>query len=193
MNLFERLESQTHDEGIAIDRSHTLESASGALITIDGCPPIIHLSPALGQAAAAGVLAEELGHYYTGTGDDGFEASRQQIDRAEVRALRSAVRDVLQLHPDRIIKLLAGGITSFDELAESLEISEEFLNKALSAWIAEYGPCYHKDNCRLTFEPLVLYIEPRRTCIRVPVFSPEGLTKWWLRQLAERGCEKPKD
>ena len=157
MNLYEKLEDLAYSEGIVIDRRRKLEALSGMLVMIEGCPPIVHVSPALNLPESAGVLAEELGHYYTSSGDNGFAANKQQVDRAEERALRAAVRDVLQLHPDRIIALIEAGVSTFHELADRLEISEAFLARARLAWIAHYGLVYKRNDYSLYFDPLSLH------------------------------------
>lgn len=159
MNRFEQLSAKAHDEGIILDRGQIIDGLSGMMLSVEGCPPIAYVSPALNQAESACILAEELGHYYTSVGNNAIDADRRVIDRAETRAVRSAVRDVMQLHPDQIISLIMSGVSSFHDLAEALEITEHFLNRARIAWIAEYGLAYRRDGYTLAFDPLTLQID----------------------------------
>lgn len=82
-------------------------------------------------------LAEELGHYYTTTGDiiDQEDTSnRKQEHRARMWAYGKLLP--LQL----FILAFKHGCHGIHETAEFLEVSEEFLTECVEAYYCKYGP-----------------------------------------------------
>ena len=83
------------------------------------------------------VLAEELGHFYTTAGDilDQSEISNRKQERTAKEA----------------------GCRNSYEIAEHLEVTEEFLLEALECYRAKYEKGLQKDNYLILFEPFNIY------------------------------------
>lgn len=75
------------------------------------------------------VLAEELGHYYTSTGNI-LDQSNLNNAKQERRARVWAFNRVLPV--ERIIAAASKGYTQVYEMAEYLEVDEEFLREGLA-------------------------------------------------------------
>lgn len=96
------------------------------------------------------VLAEELGHYYTTTGDI-LDQSKVENRKQEFRARLYAYNKMIGLIG--IIRAYEHGCRNFYEIAEYLEVTEEFLQEALSAYRSKYGICKELDNYIIFFVP----------------------------------------
>lgn len=77
------------------------------------------------------VLAEEIGHYKTSSGDI---LNLHDIDniRQELKARRWAYEKILPI--DLIVNCFKSGICTLWELAEHLEVDEKFLKEALESY-----------------------------------------------------------
>lgn len=96
------------------------------------------------------ILAEELGHYYTTTGnilDQSVVMNRKQERRARLWAYDK----MIGLHG--LISAAKAGCQSQYEVAEYLGITEEFLNEALTAYRQKYGLGKLVDNYWICFIP----------------------------------------
>lgn len=98
------------------------------------------------------VLAEELGHYHTTVGDIICQSSitdHKQERRARVWAYEKMIglRGIVESYE-------RGCLTLYD-MAEYLEITEEFLNEALKYYKSKYGTCTTIDNYVIYFEPSI--------------------------------------
>lgn len=74
------------------------------------------------------LLAEEIGHYFTSTGDV-LEQSNLDNEKQELKARRWAYEKLLP--EDTIYKALRHGYTEIWELSEYLDVDEDFLKDAL--------------------------------------------------------------
>ena len=108
------------------------------------------------QRQKADVLAEELGHYYTAVGR--IVEQRSVSDRKQEYAAR------LWAYNRRIG--LSGIILGYrnhchnrHELAECLEVSEEFLQEALECYREKYGCYVELDGYVIMFEPHLAVME----------------------------------
>lgn len=81
-------------------------------------------------AKKACVLAEELGHYHTTVGDI-LDQSNLENQRQEFRARIWAYEKILSI--DKILEAAAQGYTALHDMAEFLDVDEEFLKEYL-AW-----------------------------------------------------------
>lgn len=96
------------------------------------------------------VLAEELGHHYTTVGnilDQSSVSNRKQ----ELRARMWAYNKLIGLMG--IIKSYEHGCQSYHEMAEYLDVTEEFLKDALERYRQKYGMYTVVDNYIIYFEP----------------------------------------
>ena len=104
----------------------------------------------------ADVLAEELGHYYTTAGRI---IEQQSIsDRKQERMARLWAYNK-RIGLSGIIQGYRKHCRNLHELAECLEVSEDFLKEALECYREKYG-CYSElDGYLIMFEPYLAVIE----------------------------------
>lgn len=115
------------------------------------CDAFIAIDKNLTEADKACVLAEELGHHATTYGniiDQSSVMNRKQERRAKVWAY------YLMLQFEDIIRAYEHGCQSRYDIAEYLNISEEFLQDAINYYKDKYGAYVAYDNYFIYFEPL---------------------------------------
>jgi len=95
------------------------------------------------------VLAEELGHYYTSTGN----IMNQNIDSNRKQEYRARLWAYDKQGFEGIIKAYEAGCQSLYEMADYLDVTEEFLNEAISCYKSKYGLHTNIDNYIIYFEP----------------------------------------
>jgi len=100
------------------------------------------------------VLAEELGHYYTTVGDisDQSVVSHQKQERT---ARLWAYNKMITL--DKLVAAKEAGCRNGYEVAEYLEVTEEFFYEAINCYQAKYGKGFQKDEYLILFEPFNIY------------------------------------
>ena len=100
------------------------------------------------------VLAEELGHYYTTAGDilDQSDVSNRKQERT---ARLWAYNKMITL--EKLVAAKESGCRNSFEIAEHLEVTEEFLLEALECYRAKYEKGLQKDNYLILFEPFNIY------------------------------------
>lgn len=96
------------------------------------------------------VLAEELGHHYTTVGDI-LDQSSVSNRKQELRARMWAYNKMIGLMG--IIRCYEHGCQNKHEMAEYLEVTEEFLSEALERYRQKYGKFTTLDNYAIYFEP----------------------------------------
>lgn len=96
------------------------------------------------------VLAEELGHHCTSVGDI-LDQTDEQNRKQEFRARMWAYNELVGLMG--IVRAFHHGCRSTYEVAEYLEVTEEFLNDALNAYRDKYGVYTTVDNYIIYFIP----------------------------------------
>lgn len=97
------------------------------------------------------VLAEELGHYYTTVGnilDQGSSNNRKQELKARMWAYDK------QIGLSGIIDAYEYKCKSLHDMAEYLDVTEEFLTETLEAYTSKYGLSTKVGNYTIYFEPL---------------------------------------
>ena len=116
----------------------------------------IAIQKGLTEAEKKCVLAEELGHYYTATGNI--------LDQSSISNRKQELRGRIMAY-DRLIGLI-GIIQAYQrrcrnlsEMAEHLEVPEEFLNDALSYYRNKYGIFTQVDHYLIIFEPSLMVME----------------------------------
>lgn len=105
------------------------------------------------QVKKACILAEELGHYYTTYGDI-LDPSDTGNRKQELRARKWAYDRQIGLIG--IIRCYEHGCQSIAEMADYLEVTEEFLHEALSHYRSKYGLSTSVDRYIIYFEPTLL-------------------------------------
>lgn len=97
------------------------------------------------------ILAEELGHYYKTVGnitDQNNISNRKQ----EIIARRWGYQKLISI--EDLIDCYKKGIPNKYEMADSLGVTEEFLNEALCYYKDKFGAFYKLDNYIISFDPL---------------------------------------
>ena len=113
----------------------------------NGC---IAIEQGLSSNEKSCILAEELGHHYTTVGnilDQSSVSNRKQ----ELRARMWAYNKLIGLLG--IVKSYEHGCRSLYDMAEYLEVTEEFLKDALERYRQKYGMYTIVDNYIIYFEP----------------------------------------
>ena len=96
------------------------------------------------------ILAEELGHHYTSYGNI-LDLSNVQNRKQETRARAWAYEKLLK--PQSLIAAYEHGCKNKFEIAEFLNVTEDFLSEALEYYRRKYGVCAQIENYILYFEP----------------------------------------
>jgi len=122
------------------------ESLKG--IYIDGN---IALNTSLGTSAEkACVLAEELGHHYTTVGNI-IELDTPYKQKQERQARLWAYNKLIGL--SKLVGAYENGCSTKYEIAEFLEVTEEFLEEAVNCYREKYGICKNVGNYIVYFIP----------------------------------------
>ena len=102
------------------------------------------------------VLAEELGHYYTTAGNI-LDQSKIENRKQEFRARTWAYDKLIGLIG--IVNAYKHGCQNLYEMAEYLDVTEEFLRKALQRYKDRYGEYTQIDQYVIFFEPYLTVLE----------------------------------
>lgn len=102
------------------------------------------------------VLAEELGHYHTSVGRI-LNQSDAENRKQELRAREWAYDRQVGLIG--IVESFRAGCRTLSEMAEYLEVTEEFLGDALERYRQKYGIYVTVDNYIIYFEPRLAVAE----------------------------------
>lgn len=97
------------------------------------------------------ILAEELGHFFTTSGDILDQAepdNRIQEARARAWAYEFLIK------PERLVAAYTNGVSNRYELAEYLGVTEWFLEGAVKHFEQRYWPGCYVDGHYITFNPL---------------------------------------
>lgn len=97
------------------------------------------------------ILAEELGHHFTTSGDI-LDQSSLINKKQELRARSWAYEKLIPLN--KIVQAQKEGIRNRFELAEYLGVTEEFLQNALDRYKDKYGIYTLVDGKTLSMDPL---------------------------------------
>ncbi len=97
------------------------------------------------------ILAEEIGHYHTTAGNI-LDQSKVNNRKQEKRARRWAHEKLLPL--ESFVMAYLSGASGRHELADYLEVTEEFLLEAIEQYKEKYGLLAHWGNYIIYFEPL---------------------------------------
>ena len=116
------------------------------------CDGTIALSSSVDTSAEqVSVLAEELGHHLTASGNI-LDLSDARSRKQELRGRIWAYNRLIGL--SGILKAYSAGCRNRYEMAELLGVTEELLQEALTYYRARYGLYYMLDNYVIYFEPL---------------------------------------
>lgn len=110
----------------------------------------------LTEAEKACVLAEELGHHYTATGDI-LDQSTVENRKQEMRGRIWAYNNQVGLRG--IVDAYLHHCQNLSEAAEYLGVTEEFLSDSITYYKNKYGVFATVDNYTIVFEPTIAVIE----------------------------------
>lgn len=148
LNKLERLEQEASDKEIPI---HNFDL--GTRIKGVYCDGNIALSSRLETTTEKScVLAEELGHHYTSVGnilDMQNLANRKQERQARLWAYNK------QIGLRGLIRSYEHGCQSSHEIADYLEVTEEFFLEAIECYTQKYGTYATLDNYIIYFMPFI--------------------------------------
>lgn len=145
MTIYEELLEEASNNGLVV-REKALSSSDGLIYKNR-----IAISDRLETSAEkACVLAEEIGHYYTAVGDI---VNLQNIEnlKQEQKGRLHGYNRMIGLRG--IIDAFNAGCQSRHEIAEFLEVTEEFLQEAINCYRDKYGICTTIDNYVIYFIP----------------------------------------
>lgn len=147
MTSYEKLEAEACEDGVEIIYKKFNSERLKALY----CDGMIALNSNLKtDAEKSCILAEELGHYHTSSGDitDYQEVSNK---KQELQARIWAYNKKIGLMG--IVRAFEHGCKSLYESAEFLEVTEQFLQDALECYRQKYGHMTVIDNYVIYFIP----------------------------------------
>lgn len=147
MNLYERLENEAYKDGIDVISCDFDSSRIKGLY----CNGTIGINNSIYTTTEKScVLAEELGHHYTSVGDI-IDLSDVQNRKQERQARLWAYNKQIGLYG--LIRAFQHGCTSLHEIAEYLEVTEQFLHEAIECYRNKYGICTAVDSYVIYFIP----------------------------------------
>jgi len=110
----------------------------------------IAINTKMSDIEKACVLAEELGHHYTSVGnilDMTSAANRKQERQARLWAYNKQIGLI------GLVRAFEHGCQNRFEIAEYLEVTEEFLEECIECYRNKYGICKRVDNYVVYFIP----------------------------------------
>lgn len=148
MTKEEELRQQAADSGAeVIDWNFESDRIKGLY-----CDGVIAVNRRIGTTAEqAAVIAEELGHHLTASGDI-LDQSDTVNRKQELRGRIWAYNRLIGL--TGLIKAYLAGCRNRYEVAELLQVSEDTLQAAVDYYHEKYGLCTQVDNYTIYFEPL---------------------------------------
>ena len=147
MNTYEKLQDKACKDGIdVIDYPFNSNRIDGLY-----CDGTIAIRKDIETSAEkACVLAEELGHYYTSHGNIinmNDVKSRKQERQARLWAYNKQIGLI------GLVRAFEHGCQNRFEIAEYLEVTEEFLEECIECYRNKYGICKRVDNYVVYFIP----------------------------------------
>lgn len=146
MNTYERLQEEACEDGIEVV-DYTFESDRIKGLYCDG---VVAIKKDMDSTQKACVLAEELGHYYTTVGnilDMSVPVNRKQERQARLWAYNK------QIGLQGLIRAYEAGCQNRYDVAEYLEVTNEFLTECIECYRQKYGVGTTVDNYYIMFIP----------------------------------------
>lgn len=150
MNSYEKLEYKAFMDGIdIIDYDFNSDGIKGLY-----CDGVIGINKNIKNTTERTcILAEELGHHHTSAGNI-IDQTKTDNVKQEQRARMWAYNKQIGLYG--IINAYKRGCRNIHEMADHLDVTEEFLRDALEAYRLKYGQCVNIDNYTVYFEPYLM-------------------------------------
>ena len=153
LSTLETLQEEASDNGIGIEIHKLSGDMKGFYYSSTITSPSITIDLSVRtQKEETCIMAEELGHHYTSYGNLILEKMDKYIVRKqEEQAKRWAVYRLVRI--DDFIKAFKVGVHNKYEVAEYLDITEEFLDKTIEVYYRKYGICKRIDDWVIYFNP----------------------------------------
>ena len=148
---YEEMKVKYHDLNIVEMDLSEVNGLKGLCINQD-----IAIEKNLGQVEKSCVLAEELGHYFTSCGNilnQNDIVNRKQEYRARLYGYN------MKIGLTGIILAYKSGCRNLFEMAEFLDVTEEYLKEALNCYQSKYGEYVKVDNYMIYFIPTLAVLE----------------------------------
>ena len=153
MNLFERLEDEACKDGIEVV-SHQFRNRNIRGLYCDGT---IGINRSIATSAEKScVLAEELGHHHTSVGDI-INMSDAGNRKQERQARLWGYNKLIGL--TGIIRAFHAGCQNSHEIADLLDVTEEYLQECVDCYRDKYGKYVEVDNYTICFIPNLAVME----------------------------------
>ena len=147
MNKYEKLLDKAYKAGIDVDEGYPFNGKLSGLY-VDGN---IALSDKLETSVEKGcIMVEELGHHYTTAGDI-TDLSKTENRKQEHQARLWAYNEHIWLKG--LIAAYEHGCHNSFEIAEYLEVTEEFLQECICCYREKYGVAATLDSYCIMFIP----------------------------------------
>lgn len=154
MTKYETLLENASDAGVIVDETSHFCGTKIKGLYLD---KHIAISKDIGtDTEKACILAEELGHHYTATGNI-LDQSTVENRKQEMRGRIVAYNKLVGLRG--IVDAYLHHCQSISESAEYLEVTEEFLIDSLTYYRNKYGVYTKLDNYVIVFEPNIAVLE----------------------------------
>ena len=153
MNIFEHLEDEACKDGIEIVKYNFNSDR------IDGlyCDGTVAINSSIDTTIKkADILAEEMGHHFTSVGNI-LDLSKAQNRKQERQARIWAYNKRIGL--EGLIRAYEHGCKSRYEVAEFLEVTEEFLEDAIYYYRERYGIYTYVKNYTIYFIPHLMVLK----------------------------------
>ena len=154
LTVYEALASDEDAEDLYIC-NRNFDSSKFKGLYYDGCIAISNDIDTEKERAC--VLAEELGHHYTTFGDILEQKISVDNRKQELKARLWGYNKLIGLAG--ILSSYQAGYRNAYEMAEYLNVTEEYLKEAIEAYRRKYGICTRIDNCIIYFEPNLTVLE----------------------------------
>lgn len=152
MNKFEKLEDVAYQDDVDV-LNYRFESNNIKGLYCDG---VIAIREDMTIPEKTCALAEELGHHYTSVGnilDLTSAANRKQERQARLWAYNKQIGLI------GLVRAFEHGCQNRFEIAEYLEVTEEFLEECIECYRNKYGICKRVDNYVVYFTPYLAIIK----------------------------------
>ena len=152
MNKFEKLEDVAYQDDVDV-LNYRFESNNIKGLYCDG---VIAIREDMTIPEKTCALAEELGHHETSVGniiDMTSAANRKQERQARLWAYNKQIGLI------GLVRAFEHGCQNRFEIAEYLEVTEEFLEECIECYRNKYGICKRVDNYVVYFTPYLAIIK----------------------------------
>lgn len=146
MNTYECLQDEACEDGVeVVDYTFQSERIKGLY-----CDGTVAISKDLDTTEKTCTLAEELGHHHTSVGNI-IDIESSQNRKQERQARLWAYNKLIGL--TGLIRAYEHGCKSRYEIADYLDVTEEYLEECINCYRDKYGACKTVDNYTIYFIP----------------------------------------